>query len=239
MTTPFGDGVRGIFERSKSEVTRIEADKFLSSEGKAAKSREVRQAAVSQARDIAAAELATRRTQVARAGERHSEAVRRERQREDPVRATLALQRAQIVAQNASWEQVQQGIEGALAMGDPYDLRAWSDLMPVVHKRFDSDNQKGMQVIGAHRKVFDALEAQESPDVRAARVALETAEGELQAVYDDMDLLLFEADFNYDRLQVNALKEAVTGPPAGPVSVPTDEFGGFYITSGDAGRGWL
>ena len=234
-----GDDLRGIFDRSKSEVARIETDKLLSSEGKAAKSREVRQAAASQARDLADVELATRRTQAARAGERHNEAVRRERQKEDPVRATLALQRAQIVAQNGSWEQVQQGIDGALAMGDPYDLRAWSDLMPVVHKRFDSDNQKGMQVIGAHRKVFDALEAQESPDVRAARVALETAEGELQAVYDDMDLLLFEADFNYDRLQVNALKEAVTGPPAGPVTVPTDEFGGYYITSGDAGRGWM
>ena len=233
MTTPFGDGLRGIFDQAESEVARIEADKFLSSEGKAAKSREVRQAAASQARDLADVELATRRTQAARAGERHSEAVRRERQREDPVRATLALQRAQIVAQNASWEQVQQGINGALAMGDPYDLRAWSDLMPVVHKRFDSDNRTGMQVIGAHRKVFDALEAQESPDVRAARVALETAESTLQQAYDDIDVLLFEADFTGDRLQTAALQEAVTGPPAGPVTTDT---GG--LTSAP-GRGWL
>ena len=234
-----GDDLRGIFDRSKSEVTRIETDKLLSSEGKAAKSREVRQAAVSQARDIAAAELATRRAQVARAGEVELEARRRDRAREDPTRALLALRRAELAATNASWDQVQQAVEFAVSTGDLYELKAWETVMPVVHKRFDSDTQTGMKVIGAHRKVFDALESQESPDVRAARVALETAEGALQAVYDDMDLLLFEADFNYDRLQADALKEAVTGPPAGPVTVPTDEFGGYYITSGDAGRGWM
>ena len=237
MRTQFGETLASIFATSKDAAAAIDADRTLSPSGKVEKSRAIRLAAYGQARDTAAAELVTRRQAVTRANERHSEAAQRERQREDPVRASLALSRAQLVAQNASWEQVQQGIDGALASGDPYALRAWSDLAPLLHRRFDSDQQAGVQLIRSHRAVFDALEGGESPDLRATREALEAAEGALQAVVDDVNMLIFEGKFDSDRLKTSMLQEAVSGPRAEPVRVDTGD-GGYYLESA-GGQSWL
>ena len=237
MRTQFGETLASIFATSKDAVKAIDADRTLSPSGKVEKSRAIRLAAYTSARDTAAAELVTRRQAVTRANERHSEAAQRERQREDPVRASLALSRAQLVAQNAGWPEVQRGMESALASGDSYDLRAWTDVMPAVHRRFDSDQRAGMELIRAHRRIFDAVENEESPDLRAARVAVETAESELQAVVDDVNMAIFEGDFDGDRLKTSMLNEAVTGPRAEPVIVDTGD-GGYYLESA-VGQPWM
>ena len=232
MKTKFGDDLRTVFDAAKSEAERITGDRNLSESGKAAKRREVQLFAASQARDAASVELAARRAQVARAGEVELEARRRDRAREDPTRALLALRRAELAATTANWDQVQQAVEFAVSTGDSYDLKAWQTVMPSLAKRF------GVESVDASMAVENALVACEHPDVASARLARETAESSLQQAADDLEQLGFEADFFYDRQQAAALREALTGPPAGPVTVDTGD-GGYYITSGDAGRGWM
>lgn len=230
------DDLTALSDARTMALRRIDDDRSLSAEGKAAQ----RAAIDGQYREtvsaITAGAMAARRWQVETAERSYRERQRAHAQSIDVTAAAYALERARLVAEHGDLPSIQAAIGQAAAAGDRYAVTAWQDLIPLVTGRFQRDDKSAFAVMEARRELETAASGLEPPDLVAARQRLEAAQAEEHESQSAANNLVFQADFVGDRATAAAVLRAAA-PPSAPPEV--HEEGQRWFMEQPAGEAWL
>ena len=235
MATTLKEVLDLIKAEQAEQVERIDADRYLSADGRALRKAEVKRTAAERAGAATAAELGRLRSATAAERERYDVARRRYSDGLDVPRQQLALSRAQNIVEGGDWSAVKSAIDTAVRDGDRYAVEAFGTLMPKITKQFvsASNGKQHMSVIEAQAALGQAAQALEPVDVAQARQWVTQAEQAEAEALEAASMLRFEGEWSGDRGLVMAIDGAVDGAPAGPV---TTASGGLETAPG---RSWM
>ena len=217
------------------QVERIDADRYLSADGRALRKAEVKRTAAERAGAATSAELGRLRSVTAAERERYDVARRRQADGLDVPRQQLALAMAENTFASGDWRAVDTAVADAVKMGDRYAIRAFENLWPRIKAKFvtANDGKTHMAVIAAENQLSQAALALEPVDVAQARQWVTQAEQAEAEALEAASMLRFEGAWNNDVSLVRAIDGAVDGAPAGPVMTAS---GGL---ESPPGRSWM
>ena len=235
MATTLREVLDLIKAEQAEQVERIDADRYLSADGRALRKAEVKRTAAERAGAATAAELGRLRSATAAERERYDVARRRYSDGLDVPRQQLALSRAQNIVEGGDWSAVKTAIDTAVRDGDRYAVEAFGTLMPKIAKQFvsASNGKQHMSVIEAQAALGQAAQALEPVDVAQARQWVTQAEQAEIEAEQAAAMLRFEGSWSGDTGLMRAIDGAVDGAPAGPV---TTASGGLETAPG---RSWM